>query len=237
MLKTLLAIIVTLAIAGVLALGYLGFIPRLSALMGTNKPRDLGMAVSEEKYESGLAKSKVEMKELSKSSTVSLKYEGSHDVKANFSDDELTAHAYNRNWADYPLGDLQVRINDDNTCEISGILKLTKVDGLLNALNISQSDYKKALEKANIPLADVTFYAKGFGTASNNTFDATLTNFEVGRFPIPKGLIDKYQDQIDQLGATVAKSIPGFYVKEARFENGSIYFDGSLPDKEFTKSD
>ena len=62
-----------------------------------------------------------------------------------------------------------------------------------------------------------------------------MTNFEVGRFPVPKGLIDNYQDKLDQAAATIISRIPGFYVNEARFEDGTIYFDGKLPDVELTK--
>jgi len=45
--KILLGIILLVVIAAVLVLGFLGFIPGVSALFGANKPRDLGVKYTE----------------------------------------------------------------------------------------------------------------------------------------------------------------------------------------------
>lgn len=219
----------------VIVLGYFGFVPILSDLMGTNRPRDLGMRFSQENFDSALDKSKVEMKALDPANPKIISYQGSHDLKANFTDDELTAHANNKNWVGYPVSDVQVRINDNNTAEVSGVLKLTKIEPFLKALNISQQEFEKALTEYNIPLRDIPFYAKGYGTAADNKLDVTMTNFELGRIKVPENILNKYQDEVTNFGYSIIKSIPGFSVHEARFENNSIYFDGSLPDVELTK--
>lgn len=235
MLRYLFAFILLLTMGVVVALGYFGFMPGLSGLMGTNKPRDLGMEYSEASFNSALEKADVEMEELSASDPRMIAYEGSHKVKASFTDEELTSHANNRDWVGYPVSDVQVRINDDDTAEVSGILKLTQIQPFLQAMDVSQAEFEEALEKANIPLKDVPFYAKGFGTAEDNTLDITMTNFEVGRFPVPKNILDQYQDELTDFGHSIMRNIPGFSVNEARFEDGSIYFDGELPDVELTK--
>ena len=49
-------IVFVLLIGVVLALGSTGFVPIVSDLMGTNKPRDLGVSFSGVDYSSGLAK-------------------------------------------------------------------------------------------------------------------------------------------------------------------------------------
>jgi len=234
-LRFLFAIILIFIVGVVVALGYFGIFPGLSSLMGTNQPRDLGMQYSEAGYNAGLEKSDVELKTLKASDPRIIAYEGSHKVKASFTDEELTAHAIKKEWVGYPVSDMQVRINDDNTAEVSGILKLTEIAPFLEAMNISEADYKKALEKVNIPIKDVPFYAKGLGTAKDNTLDITMTNFEVGRFPVPSGILDQYQDELTSFGHSIMRNIPGFSVNVARFENGSIYFDGELPDVELTK--
>lgn len=234
-LRFLFVVILILAIGAVVLLGYFGLFPALSNIMGTNKPRDLGMQYSEASFRSALEKSDVEMRELPQSDPRIIAYEGSHPVEASFTDEELTAHAHNRDWVGYPVADMQVRINDDDTAEVSGVLKLTQIGPFLEAMNISQADFEKGLAEANIPLKDVPFYAKGFGSAQNNTLDITMTNFEVGRFPVPRGIIDQYQDELTDFGYSIMRNIPGFSVNEARFENGSIYFDGELPDVELTK--
>jgi hypothetical protein len=233
--KGLIKFLVILALIIVLILGYLGLIPFLSKLMGTNKPRDLGMEFSQEQYDLGLLKSGTETKSAPSSASASISYEGSHQVIDSFSDDMLTAHAFDKSWPNYPISNVQVRINDDNSCEVSGIIKLPQIDSFLQAMNISQGDYQKALTEASIPIANLPFYAKGMGTASNNSLSIDVSAFEVGRFPVPKGIIDQYQDDLANFGQTVMSRIPGFSVNEARFENGSIYFDGTLPDAELIR--
>lgn len=226
---------VILVVLVALALGYFGFIPGLSAVLGTNKPRDLGMVYSAQKYEEAVKKAKIEKKTLEPSNPVSVSYEGSHPVKEKFSDEELTSAAYNRDWVDYPISDVQIRINDDNTCEVAGMLDLKKMGRYVSMMGVSQEDYQTALEKAKIPFDVVPFYAKGFGEAKNDAGEGTLTNLEVGRFPVPKKLLDEYHDPLEQFGNVIINSIPGLSVNEARFEDGSIYFDGTLPDVEYTK--
>jgi hypothetical protein len=234
-LKFLFGTILLLLIGAVILLGYFGLFPALSNIMGTNKPRDLGMHYSEVNFNSALNKSEVEIEKLAAEDPRLIAYEGSHKVNTSFTDEELTAHAYNKDWVGYPVSDMQVRINDDDTAEVSGMLELTKIGPFLEAMDISQADFEKALTKANIPLKDVPFYAKGYGSASNNTLDIHMTNFEVGRFPVPKNILDQYQDELTDFGYSIMDNVPGFSVSEARFENGAIYFDGQLPDVELTK--
>jgi len=114
-------------------LGYFGFIPGLSSLLGTDKPKDLGIKYTQMDYESALEKGGGELKKLPTTSTESILYEGSHKVKEKFTTQELTALAQEKEeWVDYPLENLQIRINDDDTCEIAGIIKLTKIQNLCN---------------------------------------------------------------------------------------------------------
>ncbi len=234
-LKFLFGLFLVLILGVVLVLGYFGLIPGLSNLMGTNKPRDLGMKYSEASFQSALDKSAVEMATLPADDPRVIAYEGSHVVRTAFTDEELTAHAFDKNWVGYPVSDVQVRINDDNTAEVSGILKLAQISPFLQAMNISQADFEKAMAKISIPIKDMPFYAKGFGTAKNNTLDITMTNFEVGRFPVPQNILDQYQDELTQFGQDIMRNIPGFSVREARFENGALFFDGELPTIEYTK--
>lgn len=234
-LKLFFSLLLLLVLVGVLGLGYLGFIPAISKLMGTDKPRDLGMKFTQENYDSGIAKSGMKLDTLPTDSEVSVKYEGTHEVKNNFSDDEINAHLIKTSLSEFPFSQVQLRINDDNSCEVSGIVKLTQMENYLSIFGVSTGDFEKALEKVNIPLADVPFYAKGMGTARDNSLSLDFSNIEVGRFPVPSNIVNEYEDNLSQLGNTIMKSIDGFSVKEARFENNSIYFDGTLPDVEATR--
>ncbi len=232
--KLLVSLVSFIAILGIGVTTYFGIFPGLSDVLGTNKPRDLGMEFSQESWDSAYKKGGGEYKQLPKESKVSLSYEGKHDVKENFTAEELTSLGANKNWRDYPVSDLQVRINEDDTMEVSGVLKLTKMDSFLNSIGIGTEEYKKALEKVGIPLKDVPFYAKGFGTATNNNLDVTVSNFEIGRFPIPSNILNDYQDEAMDFGYKLMNNMNGFSLNEAKIENGSLHFDGTLPDVEYT---
>jgi len=234
-LKFLFIVFLILVLSAVGVLGYLGFIPGLSDVIGSNKPRNLGMQYSEASFKSGLEKAAVDLKTLSADAPQIISYEGSHKVKTSFTDEELTSHAAIKNWVGYPVSDVQFRINEDNTAEVSGILKLTQIAPFLQAMDISQADFEEAMKEVKIPLRDVPFYAKGYGTAANNSLDISVTNFEVGRFPVPQNLLSQYQDELADFGESIMRNIPGFSVNEARFEDGTIFFDGELPDVELTK--
>ncbi|QQS38819.1 hypothetical protein IPM62_05570 [Candidatus Woesebacteria bacterium] len=234
-LKVLLVVFFLFVVSIVLVIGYLGFIPGVSSVMGSDKPRDLGMTYSQESYDNALAKAQTEVKELPANSVASIQYEGSHSVKESFASEELTAHAYNKTWVHYPISQVQVRINDDDTCEVSGLIDLTKVDAFLNAFGISQGDYKKALEKANIPMKTLPFYAMGSGTAKDGNLNIDVSKFEIGRFSVPANYIAEYKEEYNSFGEMVMGKIDGFSVNEAYIDNGQINFDGTLPDKELTK--
>ncbi len=234
--KFLLVSILILILIVILVLGYFGFIPALSNLMGTNKPRDLGVMYSEEMYLSGLEKSGVEIKTLPISSGETISYEGSHSVTASFTDDELTSNSHwKEEWSDFPIREVQVRINDDNSAEVSGVLVLDKMDDFLATMNISPEGYREALSRAKIPITDIAFYGKGTGVARNNSLEISISAVEVGRFPVPIGIVDEYQDDLASFGETLMTRIPGFSVNEALFENGSIFFNGTLPDAELKR--
>jgi hypothetical protein len=233
LIKFLVILFLILVISLLFVLGYFGFFPPLSTLMGTNKPRDLGVDFSEQAYRSGLEKAQVEIKNLPATSSETISFEGSHSLTANFTQEELTSNSHwKEEWSNFPIHDLQVRINSDNSCEISGVLELDTMYNFLSDMNINQEAYKEALNKAKVPISDIVFYAKGSGMAKNNTLDVNIASVEFGRLPVPKNIIDEYQDDLVSFAETLITRIPGFSVNEARFENASIYFDGSLPDAE-----
>ena len=60
--KFLLFLLLIIILIPVFALGFMGFVPGLSAILGTDKPRDLGIKYSQEDLKSIRSKSHIEYK-------------------------------------------------------------------------------------------------------------------------------------------------------------------------------
>jgi hypothetical protein len=229
-----LIIIVILLLVGVG--GYLGIIPGVSKIFGSDKPRDLGKMYSEENYVSGIQKSGSTRGVLSTSSlkNATIMYEGSHKVDTSFSDEELTSFAYNRPWVNYPFKNVQIRINADNTAEASGIVRMPIITTWLNAIGVSDDQLQKVMNDFRVPMADVPFYIKGVASDTNNQVTGDIAQLEVGRVPVPKSIINTYQPALADFVTDGLSRLPGLNVEKAAFENGKFTFKGTLPDKELT---
>ena len=116
--------IIAIIVIAILVVGYLGFIPGVSDLMGTNKPRDLGVKYSEANYASGLAKVPGAQVINPEYLCVTCAYTstGSIPVKTSFSNEEFTSMINKRNSKVGPLREGQFKFNADGTVEASGLI-------------------------------------------------------------------------------------------------------------------
>ena len=118
-------IIVIFIIGVVLFLGYLGFIPGVASLFGSDKPRDLGVTWSNDDYVAAHKLTKVEIKTATgqipdKESIISY---GSHAAKLSLTDAAITAiiNTNSSNWKYFPVTNVQLKIAADGSAQISGL--------------------------------------------------------------------------------------------------------------------
>lgn len=228
-------IVVLIAFA---VLGYLGFVPGLSNLFGSNQPRDLGVRFTEQNYNDGITKLGIQIENLSFPNSISetISYIGEHIVKNTLSEEEVTALTNNRTWGSFPIREPQIRINKDNTFEVSGILKIDLAIQYLKKLGVSEEDIKKAMSFIKLPMQDLPFYLKASGSVINNQVDVSFQTFEVGRFPIPINIINQYITEINSL---LSKSLVNdFHVKinSLIIKDAMAYLDGISPNIERIES-
>ena len=143
-LATLFTIIIIFAVVSVGTAGYFGLIPPISALLGTDKPRDLGFKYSEKDFKSGFERSKVKHQALPKESTVQIAHFGKHNVEGSWTNAELTSAAQHVEWKMFPFKDVQIRINSDGTAEASGVLVFERISGWATAIGVSQDPSSRA---------------------------------------------------------------------------------------------
>jgi hypothetical protein len=222
------AVIVVLVLA-VVGLGYLGFVPGLSSVFGSDKPRDLGVSVSSDDAQTIAAKLGVEYATLSSGSGETLAISGSKAIDDALSDRELTAlmREHEKMWKHYPISDARVRFNADGTAELSGILRTDRIYGYAEATGIPADAVKKYLDIAKIAIANPPIYLKGKVVVNNGVMTTSFERLEIGRLPIPVSRVADESGVAQFASNRLEKA--GVRVETASFEAGRVNFKGSIP--------
>ncbi len=253
--KVWLVILAVIILVPVIFFALAGYIPGLSALFGATKPRDLGVTYTEEDKNSAIKKSGATYGELPSSTSdgSSIQFVGSHEINTSWSSAEMTALLNDRPWKYWPISDVQLRINSDNTVEMSGVVSAEKLRGYGAGIGVPGA----VIDRVSLLPAEAAFYLKGSGSLSDNkvaSFD--ISNAQLGRLSIPTSVLLSYQKIIDHAYAEDVVSelskysgkkgaivdfingrlswVSGFFAKKAEFSEGKVYFEGSLPDEELT---
>ncbi|MEM3374303.1 MAG: hypothetical protein QXE31_03720 [Candidatus Woesearchaeota archaeon] len=233
--KKLLIILSIIIIIPILLLAYFGFVPVLSELF--NKPVDLGIRYTEQDLISAQQKSGVIKKDLPKNTLTekSIYYEGNNNVNTFFTSKELTAWANSPHWKYYPLKDVQIRINNDNTAEVSGRIKTSVLENYKKSVNLKDEEVDKGLNYIKY-LQNPTFYAKGKVEIKNNIVELDYETIKINNFEVPKEYDNKIESTSTRTLYNIKNSVKGLdvlNVKEMKIENGQLKFDGTLPKEEY----
>jgi hypothetical protein len=257
--KLFLLVVFVLIVFPILALGFMGFIPGLSNVLGANKARDLGIKYTEADRISGRSKSQIEYGEIKEivSPEESAITSGSRIVKSEFTSQEVTALMNNRPWKYWPYKNVQVKFNADGSGELSGNLIKDRMPGYLTFAGVPEQVITIAM---NVLPDNTSFYVKMRASLVNNQIELfEPQSFSIGRVPLPVNMFlsfaypsivnevhaDSFSDLKDELGKVSNKRdliidflnqrislITGFYAKNARFGDNKLIFDGNLPEKE-----
>lgn len=215
--KTLLGIIIIL----VLVVGYAGFVPGVSDVFGTNKPRDLKTEVTAEHFTSAQQKLGQEIVDPEDDPNAQLIASGGTLVNATLTQEEFAAHISQL----HPISDVQVKIEGD-TFEISGRIDRERIPQFARTLGVddgrSTSEILDIVDQY-LPVSPV-FYAKGNGAIENNVPGISFEKAELGRVPVPNG---EAADALEQYLDLVLTNAPGFVADYIAIEDGELTFQGS----------
>jgi hypothetical protein len=231
----LLIIILILVLTPILVLGYLGFIPIVSDIMGTNRPRDLGIKYTDADYKSARSKTGVELVALPADTPIeqSIQMFGKKPVNTVFTDEELTALANNRKWKYYPVNDVQIKMNPDGTAEVSARLLTGRLLNYGKATGVPEYYMTNVLDKIGL-IPNPPVYIKGKATVVNGQITGNVEKLEVGRIEMPKSLVDENNGKLIEFLEGGIQRTPGLTVDSLTFNDGKMNFDGTLPQKEAT---
>jgi len=225
-------IIVVVLLVAILALGYLGFVPGLSDLLGSTKPKDLGVRYTSADLASINAKTGVTYTTLP-SSTVASKSEvvtGSKPLQTTVTQEELTAmvNDHSSKWKAYPASDIQVKINQDGTMEMTGILRLDRLENYVAATGATGEQIQQILSTAKTLGSNPRFYGKWDIDVTNGQVTGNIDMITIGNIDLP-------QNQIAENKAILFQAIQSrlqklnINAKSITVSNGKLNFDGSVP--------
>jgi hypothetical protein len=203
------AALVAVVLVVVGAAAFTGFVPGLSSLAGTDKPRDLNVRWTQQDYTNFYAKAQVEVQQPDYLCLdCRVEYSGRQPVDASFSQSEITALLAVQNQKFGPLRDIQIKFNQDKSLEFSAM----------------------SVREMKLPL-----YFKGIPLRSGGKLDFNLQSVEAGRLPLPGSMIAQYtgtqdsQDSMREIIDALMKQAGILQLDDMRVDAGFFYFKGVLP--------
>ncbi|MFA6065095.1 MAG: hypothetical protein WCW44_04745 [archaeon] len=190
----------------ILIVGYLGFMPVVSDIMGTNKPKDLGVTYSTTDLASGLAKLDGTQVLNETALCVTCKYTstGSVPVESSYTSAEFTAHLNEISSDKGPLKDTQVKFNKDGTFEATGL--------------ISDPRFTNA------------FYIKGtIAEGSGKTIKLDLSDSSVGNLGLAGDQKQKAEEVLNSAVSDFINKNPGMSVESISISDGQLNYKGTMP--------
>ena len=232
--KFLLVCIVLLVFIPLAAATYFGFVPILSPIFGFNNPKDLGVKYTEADRLTAYIGNGVESIKLPSSTTIkdSLRYEGKKEVKTSFTSAEITALINSVSWKYMPIYNVQIKINQDGTGQVSGILNTARIIPYIS-LTVSPDTIKAEIEKNHFA-TNPTFYLKGKANVIDNKVSLDPQEIKIGQLPIPQALVASNIPLITTFIEDRLKSVPNLLIKSFNLDGGKINCSATVPAKEYT---
>jgi len=229
--------LIVVIIVVVLGLGYLGFVPGVSKLLGSDKPRDLGITYTAADLKSITSKNRVQRIVLESAPDIKSSFvlKGTQAMSNVFTDKEITARlGQESDWLLTPFTDVQVKIGQDGTVEASGVVRADKLRGYAEATGVSSQEIEaisKGMDKYKVPRISFPAYVKGSLSIENNRLNIDLSELYLGKIPVPKALYSQAKSSFESF--VYERLTSGGYgsllVKSLSFSNGKMSFSGNIP--------
>jgi len=210
--------------------GYLGIVPGVSSLFGANKPQDLGVTYTSQDLSDAEAKTGSQIITLAPDLPPgqSISFSGQKNVNTVITQGEINAWMDN-SWV-YALLGCQLKINADGTAEFSGVLHTDHIKNFEAALGISSADMSVLNKYVRFIKGNPAIYIKGTGSVVNGQIYVDIQQMRIGRLNVPAAIIKRNNANLVTFMQNMIYHIPGFSILNASFSNGSIMFQGTMPD-------
>lgn len=198
-------------LGGILLIAATGFIkiPLLTALLGADKPRDLGVRADPSYFQDMLTKQ-------------GIKLDGSYD--------KLCLECY-ITYADMKPMDISVTSN-----ELSSWIRETNKEGTLKEVQIKLGSNNNMEMSGNLDLRKHGYdfngpiYAAGkIVKSGTNTLKIEINKAEAGIIPIPGEYAKQGADGLESAINDQLSRMPGLDIEDFSVENGALHYKGNFP--------
>lgn len=156
-------------------------------------------------------------------------YSGEKAVDVTLTQSELNAWM-NKDYAYTPVDHCQLRINQDGTAELSGIIRTDNLESYVKAVGASTDNLKVLTDNLKYVKGNPPFYMKGTGSVVNSQISLDLQEVKIGKLTIPSSQIQENKANIIHFVQWEIGCFPGFSVKSFSFmPDGKVRFNGTLP--------
>ena len=202
---------ILIILGGVLLIAATGFIkiPLLTALLGTDKPKDLGVRTDPSYFADMLTKQ-------------GIKLDGSYD--------KFCLECY-ITYADMKPMDISVTSN-----ELSSWIKETNKEGTLKDVQIKLGSNNNMEMSANLDLRKHGYdfngpiYAAGkIVKSGSNTLKIEINKAEAGLIPIPGEYAGQGAGELEKAVNDQLSRMPGLNIEDFSVENGALHYKGNFP--------
>ncbi len=203
---------------------------------GMAKPKDLGLTATREQADAAQKKTSVAVNTLPSDAPIagSIRYEGSIPKTYELDSSELTALALSHaRYKYFPFRNIQIRINADNSVEVSAVADTMKAFSYATAIGFAAADLEKAMNEYKIPRTSIPVYVKGSGSVSNGKVALSLMSGEVAGIPVPMNLVNDKKSEIISILETGIRKTNGLVAKSITFSDGKVHFDGAVPERKY----
>ncbi|MCX6648332.1 MAG: hypothetical protein NTV61_02945 [Candidatus Bathyarchaeota archaeon] len=215
----------------VLVLGYFGFVPGVSDLMGANSPRDIGVkptatALSSVNSKLGVAYSTLPATAVG---AASLSESGSRQISVQLTSEEVTAliNDHASRWKYYPIEDVQVKINADNTIELSGVLRVDRWSGYADAIGLPEGTRSQIRPYLSYVQTNPAIYMKGTLTIQGYA-QMGMSALQIGRVTIPADQANSYAGVLEYFAQDVSH-LYQVQISQMYASGGKLVVTGSIP--------
>jgi len=220
--------IISLTVVGVIVIIIIGVI----VVMTTSK--DLGVRYTKADLESVNNKLGIRYVALPSSNDplTSLKLLGQKPIDTQITESELTAllNQPSTQWKNYPVSDVQIKINTDGSVEMTGKIIASRFEAYSEATNLPEKYKNLIADKTNLVPVNPSFDYKGNYEIKNGKLEGEMTELKIGPLTVPKDWTDNNEDFITGFVEDRINSA-GMHVESATFTGGKLDIKGNLPEE------
>lgn len=230
----LLAILALIVSVVILVIGYFGFVPGISNIMGAKTAKDLGVKYTPADFEAYKTKTGVQFLDFSnapvnpENPTKKIVFAEPKQQTLSLSQAEVTAAINNSGWLWMPLSNTQVKFGN-GTVEVSGNLQLTHIKefiSFIGGVNVDNADIDRGVSWATKFANGAPVYIKANASVSNGALSLQVTDAQVGRYSVP---LTGAQNALKAGASNAINRTAGLKVDSATFSNGNLNFSGTSP--------